>query len=134
MAKSIPKEIKVQVLQIAEAFNEKNQTALQISFRGQFAYLSKTKRQNAQVANTFRAIIAQKMGIPIQKMAEQDVPLIKTNLGRLKYEGQIDNWSFAVFKYSSERYDANEFMFPGAFELDGTIEGALRAGLEIYPD
>ncbi len=40
---------------------------------------------------------------------------------------------FAVFKYSSETYDANEFFFPGAGKLDGTIEGALRAGLEIYP-
>lgn len=45
----------------------------------------------------------------------------------------MDNWSFAVFKYSNEKYDPDEWMFPGAFELDGTVEGALKAGLEIYP-
>jgi len=38
-----------------------------------------------------------------------------------------------VPKYSDERYDPDEWMFPGAESLDGTIEGALKAGLEAYP-
>ncbi|MCP3929953.1 MAG: hypothetical protein GY705_12735 [Bacteroidetes bacterium] len=92
------------------------------------------KKQDVSIANTFRNSIAQKMGIPIKKLSQADAPLIETKLGRLKYEGKMDNWSFAVFKYSNERYDADEFMFPGAAELNGTIEGALRAGCEIYPD
>jgi hypothetical protein len=50
----------------------------------------------------------------------------------LEFRGDIESWSFAVFKYSSERYDPNEWFFPGRSELDGTVEGALRAGLEIY--
>jgi len=50
----------------------------------------------------------------------------------LNINGEIDNWSFTVFKYSRETYDANEFFFPGSMELDGTIEGALRAGMELY--
>ena len=45
----------------------------------------------------------------------------------------MDNWDFAVFKYSREFYDSEEWMFPGAEELDGTIEGAFRAGQEFYP-
>ena len=57
----------------------------------------------------------------------------ESKLGRLKYNGQIDNWDFAVFKYSRESYDPDEWMFPGAEELDGTIEGALKAGIQIYP-
>jgi hypothetical protein len=52
---------------------------------------------------------------------------------RLKYTGEMSNWEFAIYKYSDERYDPDEWMFPGAESLDGTIEGALKAGLEAYP-
>lgn len=133
MAKSIPKEVKNEVLKIIDSFNEEHKTAFQMTFRGRFAYLAKTEKQQVNIANTFRQMIAQKMGIPIKQMAVQDAPTIETKLGRLKYNGQMDNWDFAVFRYSREFYDADEFMFPGAGELDGSIEGALRAGLEIYP-
>jgi len=51
---------------------------------------------------------------------------------RLKYHGGLDNWSFAIFKWSSETYDAEEFFFPGAEALDGTIEGAMKAGAIAY--
>ena len=52
---------------------------------------------------------------------------------RLRYTGAIDRWTFAIFKYSSDRYDPEEWMFPGHGHLDGTVEGAMRAGLEAYP-
>jgi hypothetical protein len=52
---------------------------------------------------------------------------------RLKYTGDINNWSFAIFKYSDERYDSDEWFFPGSGHVDGTIEGAMKAGLEAYP-
>ena len=133
MAKSIPKEIKTEVLKIVEAFNQEHQTTFQMTFRGQFAYLAKTETQQVDVANIFRQMMAQKMGVSIKPLSVQNAPITETKLGRLKYNGQMDNWDFAVFRYSREIYDANEFMFPGAEELDGTIEGALRAGLEIYP-
>lgn len=45
----------------------------------------------------------------------------------------MDNWEFAIFKHSDERYDAEEWFFPGAGWMDGTIEGAMKAGLEAYP-
>ncbi len=57
-----------------------------------------------------------------------------THIGRLQYDTEIKEWDFAVFKYSSETYDPNEFMFPGYELLDGSIEGAMKAGMEIYPD
>ncbi len=69
----------------------------------------------------------------MKQLAVQDAPTMETKLGRLKYNGQMDKWEFAVFKYSREFYDSDEWMFPGASQLDGTIEGALKAGLEIYP-
>jgi hypothetical protein len=52
---------------------------------------------------------------------------------RLEYTGEIDNWDFAIFKYSDERYDPEEWFFPGAGHIDGTVEGAMKAGLEAYP-
>jgi hypothetical protein len=45
----------------------------------------------------------------------------------------MDKWEFAIFKWSSEKYAPNEWMFPGSEFVDGTIEGAMRAGLEAYP-
>lgn len=52
---------------------------------------------------------------------------------RLTYTGDMQDWEFAIYKYSDERYDPEEWFFPGSEELDGTIEGALRAGLKAYP-
>jgi len=52
---------------------------------------------------------------------------------RLEYTGSMDDWKFAIYKYSDERYDPNEWFFPGAELLDGTVEGAMRAGLKAYP-
>jgi hypothetical protein len=52
---------------------------------------------------------------------------------RLKYTGAMDAWDFAIYKYSDERYDADEWFFPGSQHVDGTVEGAMRAGLEAYP-
>jgi len=52
---------------------------------------------------------------------------------RLKYKGHIDNWDFAIYKFSTEKYDPDEWLFPGAGFVDGTIEGAMKAGLEAYP-
>ena len=129
MAKSIPKEIKEQVLQIVADHNKKNKTNFEISFRGKFAYLSKLKLSDV---NPFLAIIAKRMGVSADKLPQQHNQTVETKLGRLTYSGQMDNWDFAVFKYSRETYDPNEFMFPGYEELDGTIQGALNAGLQLY--
>jgi hypothetical protein len=54
-------------------------------------------------------------------------------ISRLAYTGSSDQWEFAIFKYSDERYDADEWLFPGSGYVDGTLEGALNAGLEAYP-
>ncbi len=52
---------------------------------------------------------------------------------RLKYNGKMTNWDFEIFKYSSETYTDDIFLMPGAEEVDGTIKGAMLAGLELYP-
>lgn len=52
---------------------------------------------------------------------------------RLTYTGDMDGWEFAIYKYSDGGYDPDEWFFPGMEEVDGTIEGAMRAGLKAYP-
>lgn len=53
---------------------------------------------------------------------------------RLKYNGETDNWEFAIFKWSSERYDNDDlFIVPGNNYIDGTVEGAMKCGMEAYP-
>lgn len=52
---------------------------------------------------------------------------------RLQYQGSMDNWEFAIYKYSRERYDPDEWLFPGSGWIDGTIVGAMKAGIEAYP-
>lgn len=54
-------------------------------------------------------------------------------IARLTYTGGINDWIFDIYKYSIEKYDPEEIFFPGEEYLDGTIEGAMKAGLEAYP-
>ena len=117
MAKRIPKEIKEEVLEIVEAYNKQHKKTFQMTFRAQYAYLSKTE-----------PIIGGVIGLLIQGRKP-----VETKLGRLKWTGEMNKWEFAVFRYSREFYDPDEWMFPGAEEIDGTIEGALAAGEQIYP-
>lgn len=51
---------------------------------------------------------------------------------RLKFLGDMNSWSFAIYKYSRDAYDPEEWFFPGSSLVDGTIEGAMKAGLEAY--
>jgi len=98
----ITDKVKKEVESRVEVFNKKHKSHFLLRFKGKFLYIDKPDMFNI------------------------------THLGRLEYLGDMKSWSFAVFKYSSEKYDPNEFFFPGMGELDGTIEGALRAGLELY--
>jgi len=40
---------------------------------------------------------------------------------------------YYFYKYSRDRYDPEEWMFSGSDLVDGTVEGALKAGMEAYP-
>ena len=104
----IPPEVKTQVDEIVAKFNRtqlKNQPHRWFStrYRGQYLYLDHPK--------TYRS----------------------WPVCRLAYSGKVDEWEFAIYKYSDERFAPDEWMFPGAEYVNGTIEGAMRAGLEAYP-
>jgi hypothetical protein len=105
--KQIPDDVRAQVEAIVDRFNKKElrgQRCFYIArFRGSYLYLDR---------NDWGRI---------------------SRVCRLRHNGAMDNWEFAIFKYSDERYDLDEWMFPGSGHIDGTVEGALRAGLEAYP-
>jgi hypothetical protein len=104
MAQRIPDNIKQQVEMDITAFNKRLDYGYVARYRGKYLYID---RKN-YFGNT-------------------------TPICRLKYTGDINRWEFAIYKYSVERYDANEWFFPGSKHIDGTITGALKAGLEAYP-
>ena len=105
--KRIPDEVRAQVDAIVEQFNKKE-------LRGRHSfYVARYRESYLYLDRNDRGRVC--------------------HVCRLKYNGAIDNWDFAIFKYSDERYHPDEWMFPGDEHIDGTVEGAMRAGLEAYP-
>lgn len=105
--KSIPDDVKTEVAEIVERFNRN------VLKRGDCFYVPQYRG----------------MHLYLNRMdAGSQGPIC-----RLKYTGKMDEWEFAIFKWSSEKYDADEWFFPGSGHVDGTVEGAMRAGLEAYP-
>lgn len=56
-----------------------------------------------------------------------------TEICRLAWTGQVDAWEFAIYRHWRKFYDPNGRMFPGAQQVNGTAEGAMKAGMEAYP-
>jgi hypothetical protein len=104
---SIPEEVKKQVEAIVARFNQKKLRGgdcyYEVRFKGKHCYLD---RFNYGTSGP---------------------------ICRLTYTGDMEKWDFAIFRWSSESYDPNEWMFPGSEHVDGTVEGAMKAGLEAYP-
>ncbi len=107
--KAIPKEIQQEAGRIIEEFNGRHfrdrsdRVAYFAEIKGKFLYLKR---------HEFEKI---------------------SPVARLTYTGDIKKWEFAIFKWTREQYDPDEWFFPGSNLFDGTIEGAMKAGLEAYP-
>lgn len=107
--KDIPEEIKQEVNKIIDDFNAENfqdeveDLAYFAEFKGKFLYLKRKEYGNI------------------------------SPVARMTYTGKMKDWGFAIFKWSRDDYDPDEWFFPGAKHVDGTVEGAMRAGLEAYP-
>lgn len=105
----ITKEVKLKVEEIITEFNNTEFAALKgayfyfATYRGRFVYLNINQQGTVHPS------------------------------GRLSYDGDLTDMSFAIYKFSSEKYDDNEFMFPGFNRLDGTVNGALHACNTAYP-
>ena len=107
--KTIPKEIQQEVDGIIKEFNR-------IHFSGR----TNTVAYFAEIKGKFLYLKRHEFG-KISPVA------------RLTYTGDMKKWEFAIFKWTREQYDPDEWFFPGSSLFDGTIEGALKAGLEAYP-
>ena len=108
MSKSIiPPAIQSQAETIVSEFNRsrfpKPERGYKARFRGRFLYLDRCD-----------------LGEPFQ-------------ICRLEYQGELENWDFAIYRHSKERYDPDEWFFPGFDFVDGTVKGAMEAGLQAYP-
>ena len=104
--KGIPESIKGQVDEIVKRFNEESirdpDRHYSVRYRGKYLYLDMIEYGKAG------------------------------SICRLEFNGKMDNWDFAIYKYSTESYDPDEWFFPGSDFVDGTVEGAMKAGLEAY--
>lgn len=107
--KTIPKEVKKEIQKLVEQFNEDELDLINefykyvVEYSGNYAYLK-------------------------SKLYDDVSPA-----GRLKYTGDMNNWEFAIYRYSIEEYVPDEAFFPGESYLDGTITGALYCCNTAYP-
>ena len=105
--KLIPDEIREKVSVIVEKFNQQELKTTDVhyiaKFKGRFLYLDRIAYGN------------------------------KEPVCRMEYFREINKWEFAIFKWSTEIYDPEECMFPGSEFVDGTVEGAMMAGMKSYP-
>jgi len=107
--KMIPQEIKEEIARIIDEFNNEELDLINdfyqyiAKFKGNYVYL-KTKKYDSV-----------------------------SPIARLTYSGDMNDWEFAIYKYSSGQYDIDEMFFPGVEYLDGTIKGALYACNTAYP-
>jgi len=106
-SKTVPAKVKQAVQEIVDRFNRKDLSrsdmAYSARFRGKHVYL------------------------------DRDDGSGPGPICRLAYTGDMNKWEFAIYKYSSDQYDPEECMFPGEELVDGTVEGALKAGMQAYP-
>jgi hypothetical protein len=128
MAKVSPisEALKQETIALVEEYNKKNNTEYAITFKGKFCYLSRIEKKQ------FVPFLGINKLFNLEKLAK-NVQIVETKIGRLEWIPEEKRWEFAVFRYSREIYDPNEFLFPGRKELDGTITGAMNCGQHLYP-
>lgn len=131
--KTIPEDVREQVVALVEQFNEENS-------------LPPASNPLQKVLEMFGINppsgegTGYRTGDYVPRFKGQYLYLDRVGFGgrlseicRLKWTGDMNNWDFAIYRHSKNRYDPDEWMFPGAGEVDGTVTGAMRAGMAAYP-
>lgn len=116
---SIPSDVKAEVQILVEAFNRD-------SAKHQREVLSRSDPKNIAYVARFRGRYLY--------LDQQESPTHLMPICRLMWQGDMDDWEADIYRYSQKRYEFYDVVFPGADELDGTVTGAMRAGLKAYPD
>ena len=131
--RNIPADIREKVIEIVEQFNAENKLPVEPAVP---AFLRKFRRRDESGQERQAA-----PGDYAPRFKGRFLYLDRAGLGgrlseicRLTWTGDMNSWEFAIYKHSTNRYDPDEWFFPGAEEVDGTVEGAMRAGLAAYPN
>ena len=106
-----------------------NKTPIPVQFREQA--LSAVKQFNeTELADTGSRYIARFKGkyLYLDRDDSGDIE----HICRLDFAGPKRGWYFAIYNYSDGRYDEEDWFFPGNQLVDGTVDGALRAGMVAY--
>lgn len=116
----IPLEIQAEVQKLVEEFNQKKFKKVNPLLR---ALPGRTA--NSGYSARFKG---KYLYLALADQGQEPRPIC-----RLTWTGAMDKWDFAIYKYSDERYDPDEWFFPGSVKVDGTVTGAMEAGMEAYP-
>jgi hypothetical protein len=129
--KSIPDGVRTQVIARVEAFNQTNMQPAKPSSLAELLQMFGLRSLEAK---------SLPVGSYVPRVRGAFLYLDRVGVnGRpfevcpLKWTGNMENWEFAIYRHSRNFYDPDEWLFPGAGEIDGTAEGAMRAGMEAYP-
>jgi hypothetical protein len=109
---SIPLEIQAEVQELIDEFNQENFSDDDFKELGIVGYSARFKGKYLYL--------------------DRDEYSKPSPICRLTWNGKMDNWDFAIYKYSDNCYDPEEWFFPGEKYVDGTVTGAMKAGMEAY--
>ena len=116
---TLPLEIQVEVQKLIDEFNRTNLKEFYFALERLFFKQGKARLLSAILKASFFTWIEQ----------------IEAGLCQFAASPGTGRWTigqFAIFKYSSEKYDPEEWFFPGGEFVDGTVTGAMKAGMKAY--
>jgi hypothetical protein len=130
--KMIPDDVRERVIAVVNQFNEENVKPAEPSPVQKILQRFGAPSQ-VEIGHRYGDYVARFRGayLYLDRIGFNQRP---SEICRLKWTGDFDNWEFAIYKHSRNYYDSDEWFFPGAGEVDGTIVGAMRAGKIAYPD
>ena len=109
---TIPSEIQAEAQNLIDEFNRKNLKHKEFKELGITGY-------SARIKGKYLYLDRDDLGKP-------------SPICRLQWNGKMDDWGFAIYMYSDSRYDSEEWFFPGVEYVDGTVTGAMKAGMKAY--
>jgi hypothetical protein len=133
-SRSVPQDVREQVIRIVEQFNAERRASASRALPPQLLHLLRRAARTEHEAKPAA-------GDYVPRFKGRYLYLDRAGFGgrlseicRLTWTGDMTGWEFAIYRHSKNRYDPDEWFFPGAEEVDGTLEGAMRAGLAAYPE
>jgi len=126
---TIPKRLRPTIEARIEKYAEENlaghYTRMSVRFRSKFCYID-AYIEPAPLPDTFsEATWGETREEHIERM--RNTP---THLCRLRYFGDIERWSFAMYGYSNNEYDLT--FLPSTGDFFGTLEQCVKVAAGFY--